>query len=175
MAEREPLVFTSAAWAPLAEACDRIRTALGSWELAEKQLEHLLSSSELPAAVEYLGEFKPVEPSAWKDVPPSKVGDAFPHARFFVDRGVLGRLYPLSVRRERPPKVELEHTRWQLDAAIAGIKTLHPPDGIPTKRTTNEEMRKQLNRLPQFKDKPIRSKETVRQARVEIQAGLDQK
>jgi hypothetical protein len=70
---------------------------------------------------------------------------------------------------------ETEGTRWQRDAAIAAIKTLHPPDGIPTKRTTNEAMRKQLNRLPQFQDKPIRSKETVRQARAEIEASRGQK
>jgi hypothetical protein len=70
---------------------------------------------------------------------------------------------------------DTESKRWQRDPVIAAIKTLHPPDGIPSKRITNEAMRKQLNKLPQFKDKPIRSKETVRLARIEIRARLSQK
>jgi hypothetical protein len=45
------LVLTLAEWAPLAEAIDRIRTAVGTYELMNEKLQHLLETGELPSAV----------------------------------------------------------------------------------------------------------------------------
>jgi hypothetical protein len=99
-------------------------------------------------------------------------------SRVITTIAILQRLLdelPPSPPTRRGRRKDIEPTRWQRDPVIAAIKTLHPPDGIPTKRITNEVMRKQLNKLPQFQDKPIRSKETVRLARIEIEASPNQK
>jgi hypothetical protein len=82
---------------------------------------------------------------------------------------------PAGKKTGAGPGEEVEGTGWQLEPAIAGIKELHPPDGTPKKRTTNKAMLKQLNKLPRFQEKPIKSEETVRQARLEIKKRLGQK
>jgi hypothetical protein len=110
-------VFSAAAWAPLAAAFERAANALGSGDLAERDLPEDLQSGRLSSAMRRISPdgavdtFERLDPSFWKEVEVCQpLGDdpdvevygldakltASFSLFFFVARNDLDKLYPVD-------------------------------------------------------------------------------
>jgi hypothetical protein len=111
------LVFSAAEWAPLMETFERVAGALGSWDLAERDLPEDLQSGRLSSAMRRISPdgvvdtFERLDPSFWKDVGLYQPFEGDPdvtvsgldatlttsfYLYFFVARNDLDKLYPVD-------------------------------------------------------------------------------
>jgi hypothetical protein len=83
-----------------------------------------------------------------------------------------GAIAAASVEEAPAGAAETESTQYKREPVILVLKRLFPPDGLRPKGRSVKWVTNSLNKLPEFKDKPV-SEETVYRAFKDMEAALE--